>query len=100
MERDLMTFNGPAGAVFCFFLPEGIYTGFLNFDVYKQSKSNEVPWIWWDEDGMMGSDGGGGTSQDTNCSDVWLGFLGYVFGFHDVGNGARGSAPKNQITKK
>lgn len=41
MERDLMTFNGPAGAVFCFFLPEGIYTGFLNFDVYKQSKSNE-----------------------------------------------------------
>lgn len=79
-----------------FFLPKGIYTGFLNFDVYKQSKSNEVPWIWWDEDGMMGSDGGGGTSQDTNCSDVWLGFLGHVFGFHDVGNGARGSAPKNQ----
>ena len=48
---------------------------------------------------MMGSDGGGGTSQDTNCSDVWLGFLGYVFGFHDVGNGARGSEPKNQIFK-
>ena len=83
-----------------FFLPEGLYyTGwiFLNLDVSKHIQESAVDIVgcgerigWW-----IGRRRG--TSQDTNFAIVWrlawiLGVSGYVFGLHNFGTGARGSA--------